>query len=372
VSRARPRVAVIGRTGRGDYGHQLDHAFTGHDRADVVAVADDDPDGLRAAVRRTGAWRGYADYRAMLDRERPDLVVVAPRWIDCHHDMAVAALDAGAHVYCEKPIAQTLEQADAMVAVAEARGLLLGVALPAVHEPRFGTLRDLIDGGLIGDVLQLKGLCKWDHRAGGQDFTVLGVHFADLIRRLGGDPLTCTGYLSGGEEPTEGGEHVGLVAGQRMWGAYRLTGDLLATIESWPCRVEDRARQPYRLEVHGSEGILVYRAPYADHSLWHHDGPAVLPGQPAWTRIPTKPVARYGDYHRLAATDFLDAIEAGREPACTGRDGVAALEMVHAVYASARAGGTVPLPLADRTHPLAAPRPRRRAPGSPAPERRRR
>lgn len=352
MSRAKLRVAVIGRSGRGNYGHQLDLAFTGHERAEIVAVADEREAGLREARERTGAPQGYIDFRVMLERERPDLVVVAPRWVDCHEEMALAALDAGAHVYCEKPIAQTLEQADAMVAAAKARGLLFGVALPAVHEPRFARLRALLDDGLIGDVLQLKGLCKWDHRSGGQDFTVLGVHFADMIRRLGGAAVSCTGHLIGGGGPRDGDEQVGPVDGRGMWGAYGLRSGLLATIESWPCGVEDRARHPYRLEVHGTKGILVHRAPYADHSLWHHDGPVTLPGESKWTRIPTEPIARYGDYHRLAAADYLDAIDKGREPACSGEDGTAALEMVHAVYASVLAGTTVPLPLAERAHPL--------------------
>ena len=359
MSRPRLRVGVIGRTGRGDYGHQLDQAFTNDDRAEIVAVADDHPDGVKGAVRRTGAGASYSDYRTMLARERLDIVVVAPRWIDCHHEMTLAAVDSGAHVYCEKPIAQTLHQADAMIARAQARGRLLGVALPAVHEPRFARLRETIATGRIGAVLQIRGLCKWDHRSGGQDFTVLGVHFADMIRRLGGPARSCTGYVAAAADPLDdagarpGDENVGLVAGRRMWGAYLLVSGLLATVESWPCDIRDRDRQPYRLEVHGTKGILLHRAPYADHSLWFHDGPVLFPGEGRWTRIPTEPVARYGDYHRMAAKDFLDAIEEGRRPACDGHDGAAALEMVHAVYASALTASSVPLPLANREHPLA-------------------
>src|SRR5262245_45699803 len=81
------RPAVIGRTGRGDYGHGLDVAVLGHPRLRVVAVADEDPAGRAAAARRLGVENAYGDYRAMLAKERPQFVVVAPRWLDGHKDM---------------------------------------------------------------------------------------------------------------------------------------------------------------------------------------------------------------------------------------------------------------------------------------------
>src|SRR5580658_3948192 len=72
------RAAVIGRTGRGDYGHSLDLALLDQPKLKVVAVADEDPVGRAAAAKRLRVDRDYADYRAMLDRERPQFVAVAP------------------------------------------------------------------------------------------------------------------------------------------------------------------------------------------------------------------------------------------------------------------------------------------------------
>src|SRR5689334_24712339 len=81
------RAAVIGRTGRGDYGHGLDLAVLNQPKLEVVAVADLDAPGRARAAKRLGVERAYEDYRTMLERERPQLVVVAPRWLDGHKDM---------------------------------------------------------------------------------------------------------------------------------------------------------------------------------------------------------------------------------------------------------------------------------------------
>ena len=98
------RVGVIGRTGHGNYGHGLDTVWSTIDRAEVVAVADDHAGGFAAAAKRTGAKNAYADYREMLAKEKLDLVAVCQRWLDKHHEMAIACAEAGCHIYMEKPL----------------------------------------------------------------------------------------------------------------------------------------------------------------------------------------------------------------------------------------------------------------------------
>jgi predicted dehydrogenase len=89
------RVAVIGHTGRGNYGHGLDTVWKDVPKTQVVAVADADAKGLGAAQKRLGAdVRGFADYKTMLVEIKPDFVSVAPRWLDQHHDMVIAAAEA--------------------------------------------------------------------------------------------------------------------------------------------------------------------------------------------------------------------------------------------------------------------------------------
>src|SRR5205085_12189196 len=90
------RVAVIGRTGKGNYGHGLDTVWLKCDRAEVVAVADENETGRAAAAKRLNAKSVYADYREMLVKEKPHIVSVADRWPDCHRDMVVACAEHGA------------------------------------------------------------------------------------------------------------------------------------------------------------------------------------------------------------------------------------------------------------------------------------
>src|SRR5437762_3078144 len=116
---AKYRVAVIGRTGKGNYGHGLDTVRVKCDRAEVGAVADENEAGRAAAAKRIGARAAYADYREMLAKEKPQLVSVADRWPDCHRDMVIACAEAGASMFLEKPASQTLQQADEMVAACE-------------------------------------------------------------------------------------------------------------------------------------------------------------------------------------------------------------------------------------------------------------
>src|SRR5438094_127731 len=75
-------AVIIGHTGRGNYGHDMDLIFTDHPKIEVVAIADPDEAGRAKAAQRAKAPRQYADYKLMLEREKPDLVCVGARWTD--------------------------------------------------------------------------------------------------------------------------------------------------------------------------------------------------------------------------------------------------------------------------------------------------
>jgi predicted dehydrogenase len=111
----RLKAAVIGHTGHGNYGHGIDTVWRAFEHIDVVAVSDPDRAGREQARERLGAPKSYADYRQMLDREKPDFVSVCPRWMDQRVPMITAAAEAGCHIYSEKPFAATLEEADQIV-----------------------------------------------------------------------------------------------------------------------------------------------------------------------------------------------------------------------------------------------------------------
>ncbi|HVR74022.1 MAG TPA: Gfo/Idh/MocA family oxidoreductase, partial [Planctomycetota bacterium] len=112
------RACVIGHTGRGGYGHGLDVCFQKIPGVTVAAVADPDEKGRAKAIQVTGAGRSYADWREMLEREKPDLVSIGMRWVENRLALVKSAVEAGAHVFMEKPMAASLEEADAILAAA--------------------------------------------------------------------------------------------------------------------------------------------------------------------------------------------------------------------------------------------------------------
>ena len=122
----------------------------------------------------------------MLAKEEPDLVVVAPRWSEEHHAMGMAALRAGAHVFFEKPFTPFPAQADELLAEAAARGLRCAVAHQVRMQPSALFLRQQIEAGLIGELLEVSAIGSCDRRAGGEEMMILGCHVFDMLRMLVG------------------------------------------------------------------------------------------------------------------------------------------------------------------------------------------
>jgi myo-inositol 2-dehydrogenase / D-chiro-inositol 1-dehydrogenase len=151
------RVAFIGVGNRGSF--LLKHMLT-VPGITVVAICDLDPDRLKAGIAAATAAgshpEGYSEYRKLLDRKDIDAVVIATP-VDLHKEMAIAALEVGKHVYCEKPMAFDAEQCRMVTtAAANAKGVFQqGFQLR--HDPnRAASMKFVHDGGL-GKVVFLQG-----------------------------------------------------------------------------------------------------------------------------------------------------------------------------------------------------------------------
>lgn len=353
----RYRTAVIGRTGRGNYGHGLDVAAATHPRLELVAVADENPEGLKRAAARLSLRAAYSDYRRMIGQTRPEIVVIAPRWVDCHLDMALAAAAAGAHLWMEKPIAPTLLEADRIVAACDSAGVKLAVAHNLRVNPALDWLEARLKQGLIGQIQELRARGKEDHRAGGEDLMVLGTHCFDLMRRFAGDPLWAVGrVLAGGrelrrEDVREGAEGLGLLAGDTVEGMFAFGGGLTGYFASK--RSPETTGRRFGIDLYGSAGIVAIRA--------GHVPEIQLCPSPVWTGEPWKRLEEpagtaprdVNAANHLLLDDLIGAIEAGREPRAGGRAARWAVEMAHALYASQRSGARVAFPMRRREHPLA-------------------
>ncbi len=362
------RVAVIGHTGRGNYGHGLDTVWRDVPNTETVAVADADLSGLAAAVKRLGPGvQGFPDYRKMLEEIQPDLVSIAPRWLDQHHAMVLAAAEAGVKgVYLEKPMCRTLEEADQMVAACETHGLKIAMAFQTRYSPLLQVINDLIDGEAIGEVLEFRGRGKEDRRGGGEDLWVLGAHIMNLIHHLGGAPEWCSARvyqgrkLVGKEHVIEGQEGIGPLAGDRLTAMYGLESGATAYFAS----TREQGSNPSRfgLQIFGSKGVIeLHEVGYVPRVFWLPD-PAWSPGRSGKTWVPVssagpdQPETITGQGHHLgnvaACRNLIRAIEGDVQPEASVFEGRTSVEMIAAVFESHRLGATVSLPLETRVNPL--------------------
>ncbi len=359
------KAAVIGHTGRGDYGHGMDLVFNGVPDVEVAAVADPVASGREAAARRCGALRQYADYREMLSKEKPQLVSIAPRWSNEHHAMGMAALQAGAHLYMEKPITPTLAEADELIALADKSGLRIAVAHQMRLAPSIVHLKSKLAEGLIGNLMQIRAWGKQDARAGGEDMLVLGTHLFDMMRNFVGDPEWCSArILHDGREFTRADarnvkEQIGLVGGTEIEAQFSFPKGVMASFTSRGA-LQQTAGQ-WGLELIGSKGVVrilmdvLPRVFLLDSGKWENSGKT-----DRWASLKDDPTLDFnteqrgfGLANRRVVDDWLEAIRTKREPQCSGRAAVLALEMVMAVYHAGLSGRRVPFPLTQRGHPLA-------------------
>ena len=369
------RVAAIGRTGRGDWGHAIDQLWGGVEGAELVAVADESEEALAKAVERNklDASRPgvvHRDWKAMLTEAKPDIVAICMRHIDCHAEMAIAAAEAGVKgIFMEKPFVRTLAEADAVIAACKKSNSKLTLAFVNRHAPSYAAARDLIEDGRIGKVLELRGRGKEDARGGGEDLIVLGCHILDMMVDLGGTPQWCDASISQGGrlitrgDATAGPEGIGPIAGDSISAMFGLADGPIGYFAS----VRDAGlKQPnFGLTVVGTKGAI--------HIRPDHVPQASLREAPLWRvdkEFPWKPIGAEGVesspvnvsdvdraaervvWGRRAAADLVDAIAEDREPETGMYAGRTVLEMTTAVYGSALAGTRVTWPITAGGNPL--------------------
>lgn len=359
------RVAVIGRTGKGGYGHGLGVVWKEIDNVEIVAVADPDDKGRAKAAEDLGVKNTYADYQKMLDKEKPQIVSVADRFLDEHKNMVVACAKAGANVFLEKPMARTLAEADEMIKTCETHHVKLAIAHQTRYSPRAERARELITSGKLGDVLEMRGRGKEDTRGGGQDLMVLGTHIFDLMRYFAGDASWCFAkIMQGGKAATKadvhpGGEGMGAILGDHINAAYGFGKGVLGTFGTHKARHGASSR--FGLFIYGSRGVLQIQTGSLP-GVWFCDDPAWMPGKgkAVWQEVSSeglgKPEKLKGGGLGLGnvwiVKDLIEAIEKDRQPLGSAYDGRAALEMILAVYESHKLGAPVALPMKNREHPL--------------------
>ena len=248
----------------GTNGHQPTGAVGKLDRVRVVAVADMAEEalaGLKEKMPDTyGDARRYESLDELLGKAAPDLISIASARRDQQHEHTVQALEAGAHVYAEKPLATTMAGLDAIRAAAERTGREVRSMTGMLYAPVFREIKELVDAGRLGQVVQVfaqKSYPYHDRRP--QDNGVDG----GLIRQASTHAISFVRYVTGLEfeevftlgtglgNPREGELQMASQA------SARLTGGALCTLVLNYCNPKGIGFWGNdQLRVHGTGGMV--------------------------------------------------------------------------------------------------------------------
>jgi len=317
--------------------------------AEVRAIASKTEEHVRKFAEERGIENWYTDYRELLARDDIDMVVIGvPNYL--HHEVTIAAAEAGKHVVLEKPMAMNLTECDEMIAACALAGVKLMYAEELCFTPKYVRLKQLVQEGALGDVFLIKQSEKhdgphspwfWDvERSGGGVMLDMGCHGIEFARWMLGRPriksVYCDLKLNLHKDKTRGDDTSIIIVD--------FEGGATAYIEeSWAKLggMDDTA------EVHGTGGVA-----YADilkgtsiqtYSKEGYGYAVEKAGDTkGWSFTIYEEAWNYGFPQELE--HFVKCVKEDLEPEVTGQDGRAVMEAIFAAYASAGEGRRIDLP----------------------------
>ncbi len=335
------RICLVG-VGRAGMVHARNYQQNVPD-ASVVAVVDADLGRAKKEARELGVERCFANIkRALQETEFEAVCIATPTFT--HAEIAIVAARAGKHVFCEKPMAITLEEAQAMIDAAQEAGVKLQIGFMRRFDPSFMAAREKIQEGAIGEVMIVKSVGRgpglpprWacDPQTSNGMLAEVNSHDFDAIRWLTGSEYERV-YAEAGnfkcpelraEFPTF---YDNAVVSLRMQNGVMglLDGTCPATYG-----------YDARMEVLGSEGVmLIGELPYLKITTCTKESGVVAPTTPSWRNL-------FREGYIAEARHFVHCILSGEEPRVTGEDGRRAVEIVLAANRSIETGLPVTLPL---------------------------
>ena len=314
------------------------------DKVKLVAAMDVTAEAAEEVGDKYGVpW--FTNLDEMLAVEGLDVVSIATPH-NTHARIALASLDAGKHVLCEKPIATTLQDATAMIRRARDRALLLGMWFVTRCTPMAREARRIIAEGALGEVKGLvlntyayKGERYWHHGCSGDNRYT---DWRPWLDQSGGGILIMNTVHQIDAARFITGREIAQVS------AY-VVGDVMFN------EVEDVIAVSFRMDNYGagtitSSGCAAGGSPEPDRVIGTlgqlrlgHEGQVFLlepgAGYPAseWVNLKTSPVE---NARTELLNGFIEAIQTGQEAPIPGEAGLAALAIIRAAYDSASAGGT--------------------------------
>ncbi|MFC7303387.1 Gfo/Idh/MocA family protein [Streptomyces monticola] len=345
-------------------------------RPAMAAVCGRDGSAVRAAADRLGWAAAETDWRTLIRRDDVQLVDICTPG-DSHAEIAIAALDAGKHVLCEKPLANSVEEAEAMAAAARrarARGQLAMVGFNYRRVPAMALARQMVADGRLGTVRHVRVTYLQDWlvdpdfpltwrldraQAGSGALGDLGAHIVDLAQYVAGEPVVGVSAMTETfvrERPLLTGASAGLsAAGGAGKGPVtvddaavftaRLASGALASFEA--TRFAAGRKNALRLELNGEKGSLAFDLERLNELSFHdHTEPAassgfrrilVTEGDHPYLEAWWPPGHGLGYEHTFVhqARDLVHAIATGTEPAPSFADGLQVQRVLAAVEESA-------------------------------------
>ena len=362
------RVAIIGLGGMGIHHAEAIQAIPA---CELVGAAEIDSERSRKWQELFGVNAVFEKYEDMFIELNPDIAIIATQ-TPLHHPPALAAARRGIHVFCEKPIALTLAQADEMVKICDDNGVKFAINHIKRASPYNQQVLDRIAAGEIGQFIRLRAFDKGGRKAGNA-LMEMGTHLYDWIRLFAGDVEWCHAHLTqlDGRESTVDDikltrqvnpkdRDAGLVLGERGIASFRFKNGVHGDVEFLAqSKTNDHG---YGIDLIGTEGRIAVRESVGT-AMFIHKGQQQTPDEP-WERVnlPEEDIDEEGNVRdkpgrrfllqKRMMNDLLEAIEEDRDPYASGRHGRNCLEMIHLTWESHRRKKRINAPLQRRDHPL--------------------
>ncbi len=305
-----------------------------------------------------GDCRIHADLTEMLAQPGLDVVCVCTP-SGAHLEPAVQAARAGKHVVVEKPLEITLPRCDAIIDACDAAGVRLCTIFPSRYTPANIRLKEAIAGGRFGRLTLGDTYVKWWRTQqyydssgwrgtwdldGGGALMNQAIHNVDLLSWLMGDVESIVALMATLA-------HARIEVEDTAVASLRFKNGALGVIEAATSAYPGLLK---RTEIHGDRGSA--RVEQDDITLWDFQEKvpsdnevfAAMAGTSGFKAGASDPRGITHLGHRDQLTDFLQAIDRGKSPSVDGREGRKSVEIIRAVYQSARTGQVVKLPLDEK------------------------
>jgi len=316
--------------------------------AELVAVTSQREERAKEFASKWNIKYWYTDYKKMLKEAPIDAVIISTPHYQ-HHPMALEAMENDKHVLVDKPMAINLKEADEMIRKARERNLKLGVNLQSRFDPTIRKVKDSVESGVFGRLIFGEAIVEWFRTQeyydespwrgrwateGGGALINQAIHTIDLLVWIMGQPEYLWAQMDTFTHKIEVEDLAAAV--------IRFKNGAIGVIQGSTAIYPGL---PTRLEIHGTKGTAIIEGEILRRWSVIGEEEIVLEGTKEGLKSWARPDLVPATNHASLLRDFAKAIIENREPVVNGVEGRRVLEVIVAVYESARSNNVVRFPL---------------------------